>query len=106
LVALDQAGGVEPNRAVAGARRRRMNLVLERILYRALPLALAVGALAALRWSGSGVKAIGPQSTTIAIGFVLISAFVGGKVAVRTGLPRITGYLVVGVLVGPHVSGL
>lgn len=83
-----------------------MNLVLERILYRALPLALAVGALAALRWSGSGVKAIGPQSTTIAIGFVLISAFVGGKVAVRTGLPRITGYLVVGVLVGPHVSGL
>ncbi len=83
-----------------------MSAVFERLVYRALPLSLVVGVLVLLRWSGVGVAAIGPQSTTIGVGFMLIAAFAGGKVAARIGLPRITGYLLVGLLVGPFVSGL
>lgn len=71
-----------------------------------LPLSLVVAALMALRWSGAGIAASGPQSTTLGVGFLLISAFAGGKLAARVGLPRITGYLLVGLVVGPFVSGL
>lgn len=83
-----------------------MSSLTQRLLYRVLPLSLVVAVLMALRWSGVGVAASGPQSTTIGVGFLLISAFAGGKLAARVGLPRITGYLLVGLLVGPFVSGL
>lgn len=83
-----------------------MNRVTERLFYRALPLGLALGMLTLLRVSGAGVAGAGAQSTTIAIGFLLIVAFLGGKVAVRARLPRITGFLLVGLLAGPHVSRL
>lgn len=83
-----------------------MSWLLDRFAYRVLPLILALGVLLFLRWSGAGVAGMGPKSTTIALGFLLIGAFIGGKLAVRTGLPRITGYLLVGLLVGPYVSGL
>jgi Kef-type K+ transport system membrane component KefB len=76
------------------------------LLYRALPLVLALLVFVLLRFSGTGVAGAGPQSTTIAIGFMLMAAFVGGKASARAGLPRITGYLLVGLLLGPHVSGL
>lgn len=83
-----------------------MNSLIQRLLYRALPLTAVVGVLILLRWSDVGVAATGPQSTTIGIGFLLIAAFAGGKLAARINLPRITGYLLVGLLVGPFVSGL
>lgn len=83
-----------------------MSTLLQKLLYRALPLVLVVAILVLLRWSGVGVAATGPESTTIGIGFMLIAAFAGGKLAARIGLPRITGYLLVGLLVGPFVSGL
>src|SRR5690606_19178671 len=83
-----------------------LNPAIDKLLHRALPLLLVLGVLALLRWSGTGVDATGYQSTTIALGFMLIAAFVGGKVAVRARTPRITGYLLVGMLLGPHVSGL
>ncbi len=83
-----------------------MNTLIHRFLHRGLPLALALGVLVFLRWSGVGVAATGPESTTVAIGFMLIAAFVAGTLAARLGLPRITGYLVTGLLSGPFVSGL
>ena len=83
-----------------------MNALLQRLLYRVLPLLVVVTVLMLLRVSGVGVAATGPQSTTIGLGFMLIAAFAGGKLATRVGLPRITGYLLVGLLVGPYVSGL
>jgi Kef-type K+ transport system membrane component KefB len=83
-----------------------MSGVLDRLVHRALPLALALGVLMGLRWTGTGVAGKGPESTTIAVGFMLIAAFVGGKLAARARLPRITGYLAVGLLVGPSVTGL
>ena len=43
---------------------------------------------------------------TLALGFLLLVAFVGGDLARRARLPRITGYLLVGFAVGPAWLGL
>ena len=40
------------------------------------------------------------------IGFVLLIANVAGSLAASSGLPRLTGYLIVGILAGPSVLGL
>jgi Kef-type K+ transport system membrane component KefB len=83
-----------------------VNRLLDQLLHRALPLALVLGMLLLLRLTGVGVGGAGAQSTTIAIGFLLTCAYIGGTLAARVKLPRITGFLVVGIAVGPHVSGL
>jgi Kef-type K+ transport system membrane component KefB len=41
---------------------------------------------------------------TLALGFLLLAAFVGGDLARRARLPRITGYLVIGFAVGPWLG--
>src|SRR5438132_1266776 len=41
---------------------------------------------------------------TLALGFLLLAAFVGGDLAARARLPRITGYLLVGFAVGPWLG--
>lgn len=43
---------------------------------------------------------------TFLMGFVLLAASVAGSLAARVGLPKITGFLVVGILAGPSVSEL
>ena len=43
---------------------------------------------------------------TVLIGFVLLIANVAGRLASSSGLPRLTGYLIVGILAGPSVLGL
>ncbi|HXF94639.1 MAG TPA: cation:proton antiporter [Gemmatimonadales bacterium] len=43
---------------------------------------------------------------TLALGFLLLAAHIGGQLAQRAHLPRITGYLVIGFLVGPSWLGL
>jgi len=43
------------------------------------------------------------QSTTVALGFILIFAFLFGKKAASLKLPQITGYILAGVLCGPYV---
>lgn len=80
--------------------------LLAQLLFRLLPLAACVALLVFLRWSDIGVASEGPQSATIGIGFLLVGAFLGGKAAARIGLPRITGYLLVGFAIGPHVINL
>jgi Kef-type K+ transport system membrane component KefB len=81
-------------------------VIVERLVHRVVPLAICLGVLAYLRWGELGIAGEGPHSTTIAVGFLLLAAFVGGNLAARFGLPRITGYLLIGVVVGPHLSGL
>jgi Kef-type K+ transport system membrane component KefB len=46
------------------------------------------------------------EQLTILMGFVLLAASVAGTMATRVQLPRITGFLVVGILVGPSVLAL
>src|SRR5256885_16616990 len=43
---------------------------------------------------------------TLALGFLLLVAYVGGEIARRGRLPRLTGYLLVGFAVGPAWLGL
>src|SRR5882724_946152 len=54
------------------------------------------------------VTADGPLEAraTLALGFLLLAAHVGGEVARRARLPRLTGYLLVGFAVGPAWLGL
>jgi len=46
------------------------------------------------------------ERLTVLMGFVLLAASVAGSLARRVGLPRITGFLVVGILAGPSVTQL
>jgi len=41
----------------------------------------------------------------VALGFLLIAGFLAGEVTNTIGLPRITGYLIVGIVFGPHAMG-
>lgn len=49
------------------------------------------------------LTAMGPLEAraTLALGFLLIAAWLGGELAPRARLPRVVGYLVVGFCVGP-----
>jgi Kef-type K+ transport system membrane component KefB len=46
----------------------------------------------------------GSSGTSLALGYLLVSGYFAGRLVARFGLPQLTGYLLVGVLVGP--SGL
>jgi len=47
-----------------------------------------------------------PAGTALALGFILIMALVAGDVLRRFRLPRLTGYLLFGVVVGPYLGNL
>jgi Kef-type K+ transport system membrane component KefB len=83
-----------------------VNVVLEKLLHRALPFAMVLAFLVVLRSSGGGDAADGPRTTTVALGFLLIGAFIGGRMVTKIRLPRITGYLLVGLVLGPYVTRL
>ena len=72
---------------------------------RILALALAVGAMAAVREMGLQTTA-GAAAVTLALGFALMGASLTGDVLRRFQLPRLTGYLLFGVIVGPYVGNL
>ncbi|MFQ5538182.1 MAG: cation:proton antiporter [Gemmatimonadota bacterium] len=42
----------------------------------------------------------------ILVGFVLLAASLAGKLAAEVGVPRITGFILVGIVAGPSVFGL
>src|SRR5215475_4583630 len=70
---------------------------------------IAVGLMiAAVLWTreiGAG-GATDPRTTDIALGFTLIAAFVTGEVLRRFRLPRLTGYLLFGLIMGPYLANL
>jgi Kef-type K+ transport system membrane component KefB len=49
---------------------------------------------------------LGDGRLAIFVGFVLLAASVAGSVAAAVGLPRLTGFIVVGIVAGPSVMGL
>jgi trehalose-6-phosphate synthase/Kef-type K+ transport system membrane component KefB len=72
---------------------------------RLLALALAIAAMVAVReLGGEGESAA--TATPLALGFALMGALVTGEALRRFQLPRLTGYLLFGVIVGPYVSNL
>src|SRR3989442_3097839 len=72
---------------------------------RALASLFALGLMMALFHrvtAGSPLEA----RATLALGFLLLAAHIGGEMARRARLPRLTGYLLVGFAVGPAWLGL
>jgi Kef-type K+ transport system membrane component KefB len=67
-------------------------------------LALTLGLMALFQW----LTRAGPLEAraTLALGFLVLAAHVGGEVAKRVRLPRITGFVVTGLIVGPAWLGL
>ncbi len=45
-------------------------------------------------------------SATLFLGFLLIASYLAGRAARSIALPQITGYLVIGIIVGPYVLGI
>lgn len=67
--------------------------------------ALGVIMQAVVRFAPAAV-ASGPACATLAAGYLLLTAFLAGSIVKDLGVPRLTGYLVAGLVVGPHASGL
>jgi len=71
---------------------------------RPLALALAVALTGFVVSRPAGAEAVRP--TALAIGFALIAAALAGSLVRRLGLPRVTGYLLFGVICGPYVANI
>lgn len=72
-------------------------------------LLLLVGLMAAVQWLAPAGEETGgpmPGAIAMALGFALLAAHLFGRVGAQLRLPLITGYLVAGVLLGPHALGL
>lgn len=52
-----------------------------------------------------GIYDEGYEATTMLLGFILLIAYIMGLVVSAFGLPKITGYLVTGILFGPSLIG-
>jgi len=69
-----------------------------------------LAAVSALVWLLVGMVEIGPSLTpavsTFMLGFVLLSAALMGEIVEHVRLPRITGYIVAGIVFGPYVGSL
>ena len=72
---------------------------------RALAVALIVGAMIAVRGIGP-VQGGEPRGIALALGFALVAALVTGAFLKRFRLPRLTGYLLFGLLVGPYLGNV
>jgi trehalose-6-phosphate synthase/NhaP-type Na+/H+ or K+/H+ antiporter len=68
-------------------------------------LALTIGAVIWVRTLGASTAA-GSAGTALALGFALVGAWLTGDVLRRFNLPRLTGYLVFGILVGPYMGNV
>ena len=72
---------------------------------RAIATLFVLGVMMALlhRWTARGPL---EGRATLAVGFLLLAAFVAGDLAQHARLPRITGYLLIGFAAGPPWLGL
>ena len=70
-----------------------------------LLLMLFGGLMHAARSFGVGSEP-GSSGTSLALGYLLLTGYFAGLVAKRLRLPRLTGYLLAGMVVGPHALRL
>jgi trehalose-6-phosphate synthase/Kef-type K+ transport system membrane component KefB len=72
---------------------------------RLLAVVLVLAAMLGIRQlGGSGAREL--PSTALALGFTLVVALVIGELFRRFRLPRLTGYLLFGLLIGPYLGNL
>lgn len=72
---------------------------------RLIALALTIGVV----WfvvSGAGITPPAPRFTALALGFSLIAAALTGALVERVRLPRVTGYLLFGMICGPYILNI
>ncbi|MBU2488402.1 MAG: cation:proton antiporter [Proteobacteria bacterium] len=68
-------------------------------------LLLAVGALGILQiHAGTGPREAGQLNFTL--GFLMMASWAGARVLSALGLPKLTGYILVGMTAGPHVLNI
>jgi len=67
---------------------------------------LALALMLFARQSGGAADAALPTSATVGLGFLLLASYVSGRLAKWSHMPRITGYLAMGILAGPYVYDL
>ena len=72
---------------------------------RVAALALATAAVAWVHELGPG-SGIPSAGTALAVGFTLLGAWITAELLRRFQLPRLTGYLLFGVLVGPYIGNV
>src|SRR4029453_16188082 len=72
---------------------------------RLIAVALLVAAVIGVRQIGAG-EAAQPSTTALALGLTLILALVTGEFLRHFRLPRLTGYLLFGVLIGPYIGNV
>ena len=68
-------------------------------------LALTAGAVIWVRGLGSAAPT-GSAGTALVLGFALVGAWVTGDLLRRFNLPRLTGYLLFGIVAGPQVANV
>ena len=69
-------------------------------------LGVALVAAAVLWVRRIGLEGAEPPTTALALGFTLVVAMVTGEVLRRFRLPRLTGYLLFGLLIGPYLGNV
>jgi Kef-type K+ transport system membrane component KefB len=67
-------------------------------------LAAVVGIMYATVWMTGGVR--GPGTFVASVGFLLLAGTLTSRVIEILGVPHLTGYLVAGIIAGPHVLHL
>jgi len=75
---------------------------------RVLSPAVTLGLLFGLTWLSFRVApaSLGGGRLAILLGFVLLSASVAGVLAASAGLPKLTGFILVGIVAGPSLVGI
>jgi Kef-type K+ transport system membrane component KefB len=77
----------------AGSTLKRLLTLVALIVFTSLILAL-------------GEDSAHQALATVLLGFILLAAYVAGAAAAGVGLPRLTGYVLVGIVVGPYALGV
>lgn len=68
-----------------------------------IPLLLLIAVAGLMHAARSFTTDTSVAGTELAFGFLLLSAYFTAKIVSRFGLPKLTGYLLAGVLAGPYV---
>ena len=71
---------------------------------RLIALAVTMLVVTSVVWTSPSLPASRP--TALALGFALIAAALAGELLERLRLPRVTGYLLFGVLIGPSLGNV
>ena len=70
----------------------------------AVLILVAIGGM--MHAAGTFQASAGTSGTLLAFGYLLLCAYFAGRLVSRLGLPRLTGYLLAGIVSGPYVLSL